>query len=60
VDRWERRDDLDPSASEPDLFLCFAQCGLEQGRVAGFVLAAGEAELVSVSTECASGDEHEP
>jgi hypothetical protein len=60
VDRWKRRDDLDLVAFEPDLFLCLAQRGLEQRRVAGLVLAAGEAELVCVSTERAADDEHEP
>jgi hypothetical protein len=60
VDRRERRDDLDLVACEPDFFLCLAQRGLEQRGVAGLVLAAGEAELVSVLTERASDDEHEP
>jgi hypothetical protein len=48
------------TACEPDLFLCLAQRGLEQRRVAGLALAAGEAELVSVTTKRAADDEHEP
>jgi len=50
----------DLCACEPDLFLSLAQRGLEQRGVAGLVLAAGQAELVSVSTERAADDEHEP
>jgi hypothetical protein len=60
VDRWERGDDLDLCACEPDFFLCLAQHGLEEGRVVGLVLAAREAELVRVSTMRAADDEDEP
>jgi hypothetical protein len=60
VDWRELGNDRDLAPPEPDLFLCLAQRGLEQRRVAGLVLAAGEAELVCVSTERAADDEHEP
>jgi hypothetical protein len=60
VGRWERRDDLDLGGCEPDLFLGLARRGLEERGVGGLVFAAGEAELVCVSTARAADDEHEP